>query len=204
NNALFSGDVAADGRWLGFGGWCGGRTSRPYPALLPDGSELGFSRGGDGALWYASFTPARVFTGWHSAGGGLAAGSGPAAAATGPGAVTAAVVGTNGAVYTRSLAGGGWGRWTGRGGGTSGDLAVSSPSTGVIEIDLRGGNGHLYSQRGTASTSGSWHDDGGVLAAGPFAAAVAGRVELYILAPASATFTRVRTTTTWGPWIRLP
>jgi stage II sporulation protein D len=204
NNALYSGDVAADGTWLGYRKWGGTLSSRPYPALLPDGSELVFYRGGDGALWYASFTATRVFTGLHSLGGGLLAGTGPGAAATGPGAVTVGLAGTTGTIYTRSLAGGVWGPWVRRSGGTAHDVAVSSPSAGAVEIDVRGSNGHLYSLRGTGSSFGGWHDDGGILAAGPFAAGVAGRVELYVLAPGPATYLRVRTGTTWGSWTRLP
>jgi SpoIID/LytB domain protein len=203
DSSLYSGDIAADGTWLGFHGWGGGLTSRPYPVLMPDGSELVFARGGDGALWYASWTPTRTFTGWHSLGGKLAAGAGPGAAATGPGAATVAVAVPTGAVYTRSLAGGVWGPWRSRGGATTGDVAASSPAAGVVELDLRGGNGHLYSVRGTNGAFGTWHDDGGVISAGPFAGAVPGRVELYALVPSGAAYIRVRTTT-WGAWTRLP
>jgi serine/threonine-protein kinase len=170
---------------------------------MPDGSELVFGRGGDGALWYASWAADRTFTGWHPLGGKLAAGAGPGAAATGPGAVTVAVAAANGVVYTRSMAGGVWGPWTGRGGGTTGDVAASSPATGVVELDVRGGNGHLYSVRGTGGAFGGWHDDGGVLSAGPFTGAVDGRVELYALVPGGAAYMRVRTTT-WGAWTKLP
>ena len=201
-NALYSGDVAADGTWLGFHRWGGGFSSRPYPVLMPDGSELVFGRGGDGALWYGSWTAARTFTGFHSLGGKLAAGVGPGAAATGPGAVTVAAVVSTGAIYTRSLAGGRWGPWTSRGGATTGDVAASSPSAGVLELDVRGGNGHLYSVRRSGGVFGSWHDDGGVISTGPFAAAVSGRVELYALAGSTA-YMRVRTSA-WNAWTKLP
>jgi hypothetical protein len=114
------------------------------------------------------------------------------------------VAGTNGAVYTRSLSAGSWRPWIKRGGGTATDVAVASQTTGTAEIDVRGTNGRLYSMRGTGTTFGGWHDDGGLLSAGPFSAGASGRVELYILGSNTATYLRVRTTTTWGAWTRLP
>ena len=75
--------------WTSYGGSI---SSRPSPAVLPDGSRYVVARGSDARLQYASWTAAGTFTGWHSLGGVLDP-AGPSVTATGPGGLVVAVVG---------------------------------------------------------------------------------------------------------------
>jgi len=206
-NQLYAAGVK-DGQWLGWTPKGGTATSRPYPVQLPDGSVDVFYRGGDGALWYGRWATTGAFLGFHSLGGGLAPGIGPAGAVTGTGRITVLVVGTNNSLYTRSYQGGAWGPYRSIGGVTHSDVAAASPAAGVLDIYLRGDTGTLFTRHAVGATWGGWQDAGGGIAAGPWANVLAdgtGRTEVWMTGTDGYMYVRVHTSAgAWGGWQRLP
>jgi stage II sporulation protein D len=203
-NQLYSAGIAASGAFLGWRRWGGAASTRPYPVVLADGSTLVFFRDTFGGLSYGSWNRAQSLTGWRRLGGALTAGAGPAAAVSGPGAVTVAVVGSSGAVYTRVHSAAGWAPWRSIGGAAAGDLAAAGLGAGIVELYVRApGTGSLRTAVLLGPAFSGWRERGGALAAGPFAAAAYGRVDIFALGASGGAYQRTRTST-WGPWLRLP
>ena len=204
-NRLYSGTYQG-GTWRGWTSYGGGTaTSRPYPAVLPDGTRYVFVRGGDGALWSVSWGADGTARGWQSLGGVLAA-AGPAAAGTGPGALTVAAVGTDRAVHLRSLTAGGWSGWRNIGGAASTDIALAAPAAGVLDVYLQAdGSQALQTRRAVNGAWGSWATVGGSLATGAWADLVGSdRTEIWYTGTDGAMYLRPRLGSGWGNLYKVP
>jgi hypothetical protein len=156
------------GSWTPLGGSI---TSQPAASISgPSVADYSvYARGGNGALWGRTHT-ASGWGGWHSLGGQLLAGPGPAAAyMTGNGPYTL-VVGTNQQLYAE---GPGVTAFSPAGGDTTSTPALAAiPSAQNQPAALigfeRGTDGAGYYHRFNASSPG-WQSMGGSLATGPAA-----------------------------------
>jgi SpoIID/LytB domain protein len=214
NDMLYTGYLQDDQTWYGkWHGWqrLGGTlASRPYPALLPNGTVLLFYKRPDGALGYATYRAGAVRS-WTNLGGHLA-GAPAAAANSQSGEVTVFIRGAGGGIYARSLVSGRWSSWIKLGGDTSGDLAASAPSWGVTDVYLRGAVSPyaLYTRRVTNGQWGPayahwgpWVKIGGSLATGPYASDV-GITTIWVLGTDHRAYLRQRQGNWWGPWTPFP
>ena len=95
---------------------------------------------------------------WHSLGGQLAAGTGPAVASWSAGRLDVFVEGTNGALYHKWYSGGAWSSWQNLGGKLTAspaatfDMSVLSPANSIW-VFVRGTDGAVWQKvwNGTAS-----------------------------------------------------
>ncbi len=159
-------------------------TAPPAAAVLPDGRNMVFARGADGAVWQA-IVDRHGRSPWRSL-GGLTVGA-PAATARAGGAVTVAVTGTNAQLYYRSLQGSTWTAWRSLGGTLSGSPAVTvMPDRQQLFAFARGPGDELFykvNNAGSAEWSG-WIGMGGVLASAPAVAAWApNALEVFVAGP---------------------
>ncbi len=207
DGALYSGAVRS-GQWLGWVAHGGTLTSRPSPMETPDGWLFVFYRGGDGALWYAQWSPTGAWRGFHSLGGQALAGPGPAATATGPGALAVAVIGANGTMYGASLGGGHWSPFRAIGdSGSRDEFTLTAPAAGVLDLYARSATNTLITRRSVNGAWGAWQEapGGGGIAGGPWADYVegGGRTEIHALGQDGRLYMRTRSTS-WGPYQPLP
>ena len=136
-------------------------------ALANNGSTMqAFGTGTDRQVWYR--TVAQNAAGWRSLGG---------TSLYSPAAVTAGTtayvmtVGSDGALWTRSDSGSGWGAWTSLGGRLTASPAVASLGSGHLRVFGRGGDNELWTREFTNGAWGAWTYLGGRITAAPVATA---------------------------------
>ena len=129
--------------WQSLGGKL---TSSPAATSPASGVIDVFVRGTDGALWEKTTTNGGAsFGNWVSIGGQVAANTGPGACSSGSGGLDVFVQGTNGALYhTSYTVGSGWSAWGFLGGGLTSSPAATSPSIGLMDVVVRGGDCAVY------------------------------------------------------------
>ena len=198
DNRLYLNRRAA-GRWSGWASMGGVLSARPGVAATGGRLDV-FARGSDGELYTKSQVGGREGD-WMSLGGLLATDSGPAASALGDGRVAVVVRGVNGALYQKSrTVGGSWTAWYSLAGQLLDDPAATSPATGALSVFVRGVNSHLYAKTYAGAWSG-WSDLGGLLGAGPAAAAApgSGRTDVVVQGPDGRLFHRTYAGS-WSGW----
>jgi len=170
------------GTWKSLGG---ALTSAPAAVSRSAGKIDVFVRGTDGALWTMSTTNGGTsWSNWSKIGGQLLAGTGPAAYAWGDARIGVFVTGTNKALYHISYdASGPWSGWQSLGGTLTSSPAATSPTSGVIDVYGRGGDGALYQKEYSSNAWGSWTSLGGQLASNTGPAACSwgpGRLDVFV------------------------
>ena len=163
------------GPWNSLGGVC---TSSP--AAVSWNTSLRFDvfvRGSDGAVWQKTYNNS-IWSPWHSLGGQLASGTGPAVALWSAGRLDVFAEGTNGALYHKWYANGAWSAWESLGGKLTASPAATSPLTEppgghVINVYVRGSDGAVW-QKSYKNGWSSWHSLGGQVVAGTGPAANGG------------------------------
>ena len=129
-----------------------------------------FVRGTDNALWSTTTTNnGTSWSSWHSLGGQLAAGTGPAACSWGAGRLDVFVQGTNGALYHKwsTNSGATWSGWQSLGGkltSSPGAGGATSNTTNNIQVFVRGTDGACWYKEWTGTAWSSWESLGGQLA----------------------------------------
>jgi len=123
----------------------GNLTSSPAATSPANGVIDVFASGTDGALWSKNTTNGGAsWTSWHSLGGQLASGTGPAACAQNANSLDVFIQGTGNALWHRSLQGSTWSAWGSLGGNLTSSPAATSPANGVIDVFARGTDGALW------------------------------------------------------------
>jgi hypothetical protein len=172
NGALWYTQYGNSSTWTSLGGlataspaavsW--GTASSPNSNLRIDV----FVRGTDGAVWQKYYNNT-VWSGWHSLGGQLASGTGPAVSSYSAGRLDVFAEGTNGALYHKWWNGKSWSGWQNLGGKLTASPAAVSPFTvGAIDVFVRGTDGAVWQKNwnGTVSAWSPWTSLGGQLAPG--------------------------------------
>ena len=129
--------------WKSLGGVL---TSSPAATSPSTGVIDVFVRGTDGALWSRTTTNGgATWSNWASLGGQLASGTGPAASSQGS-RLDVFVEGTNGALYQKTSTGS-WSGWQNLGGELTSSPAATSPTSGVIDVFVRGTDNAVWEIR---------------------------------------------------------
>ena len=81
---------------------------------------------------------------WHSLGGQLASGTGPAADAQNANSLDVFVQGTDNALWHKSLQGSAWSAWGSLGGNLTSSPAATSPANGLIDVFVRGSDSAIW------------------------------------------------------------
>jgi hypothetical protein len=121
-----------------------------------------FVRGSDGAVWQKYYNNS-VWSGWHSLGGQLASGTGPAVSSWSAGRLDVFAEGTNGVLYHKYWNGATWSGWESLGGSLTASPSATSPNNGVIDVFVRGTDGAVW-QKSFNNGWSSWKSLGGKLA----------------------------------------
>ena len=103
---------------------------------------------------------------WHSLGGQIPAGTGPAACSWGSGRLDVFVQGTDGALWHKWYTGTSWSGWESLGGSLTSSPAATSPASGLIDVFARGSDGALWYKDWNGAAWSSWHSLGGQIPAG--------------------------------------
>jgi peroxiredoxin len=123
----------------------GNLTSEPAATSPANGLIDVFARGTDGALWSKNTTNGGAsWSSWHSLGGQLASGAGPAADAQNVNSLDVFVQGTDHALWHKSLQGSAWSAWGSLGGNLTSSPAATSPANGLIDVFARGSDNGLW------------------------------------------------------------
>jgi len=175
-------DGASWGSWKSLGG---SLTSSPAAVSRSAGKIDVFVRGGDGALWSRYTTNGGAsWSNWSNIGGQLLAGTGPAAYAWGGARIGIVVTGANHALYHIWYdASGPWSGWQNLGGVLTSSPAATSPTSGVIDVSVRGGDGALWQREYKNNAWSSWASLGGKLASNTGPAACSwgpGRLDVFV------------------------
>ena len=140
-------------------------------------------RGGSGSLWSKSTTDGGAsWSGWNEIGGQLLDGTGPAAYTWGDGPIGWLVTGTSHALYHMWDDAAGRHGWENLGGYLTSSPGAAAPTSGVIDVFVRGGTGGLWQTEYNNGWSG-WTSLGGGIAPGTGPAACswgAGRVDVFV------------------------
>ena len=151
------------GVWSSLGGYM---TSDPAAVSQGAGKITVFVRGGEGALWSKYTTNGGTsWSTWSKIGGQLLAGTGPAAYAWGDARLGWVVTGNDHALWHMWKDSAGTHSWESLGGYLTASPAATSPSSGVIDVYGRGGNGALW-QKIFGLGWYSWTSLGGQIAPG--------------------------------------
>jgi C1A family cysteine protease len=133
-------DGTAWSAWHSLGGVL---TSSPAATSPGNGAIDVFVRGTDGAIWERTTTNGgATWSNWASLGGQLASGTGPAACSQGS-RLDVFAEGTNGALYQKTSTGS-WSGWISLGGALTSSPAATSPTSGVIDVFVRGTDGAVW------------------------------------------------------------
>ncbi len=133
-------DGTAWSAWHSLGG---ALTSSPAATSPGNGSIDVFVRGTDGAIWERTTTNGgTTWSNWASLGGQLASGTGPAASSQGS-RLDVFAEGTTGALYQKTSTGS-WSGWINLGGALTSSPAATSPTSGVIDVFVRGTDNALW------------------------------------------------------------
>ena len=132
-------------------------TSDPSAASPSSGQIAVFVRGNDSAIWEKTSTDGgSTWSGWHSLGGQIPAGTAPAACSWGSGRLDLFVQGTDGALWHKWYTGTSWSGWQSLGGKlTSSAAAATAPGSSRIDVFVRGTDGAIW-QRTTTNKGSSW------------------------------------------------
>jgi len=162
-----------------------------------------FVRGGDGGLWSRYTTDGGTsWSGWHSIGGQLLDGTGPTAYAWANDRIGWLVTGMNHALYHMWNDAAGTHGWEKLDGYLTSSPGATSPSSGVIDVFVRGGSGALW-QREYNNGWQSWTSLGGVLAPGTGPAACSwgsGRLDVFVEGMSGALYHQSYASATWSDW----
>jgi hypothetical protein len=145
-----------------------------------------FGTGTDRQVWTRQL--GRTNTGWQSLGGVSV--FGPAAVFSG-GTNHVFVVGGDGAVWTRSNGGGGWGGWSSLGGHFVTSPAAASLGNGHLRVFGTGADGALWTNEFAGGRWSGWYSLGGQLVAAPVATTYPayGQVEVSVMGTDGLTWT---------------
>ena len=141
--------------------WCGDN-----PNGLSQYKSLGFDKIVANLQTYYPPTSSASVSPWSSIGGQLASGTGPAVSTQNANSLDVFAIGTDNALWHKSMDGSAWSAWGSLGGTLTSSPAATSPASGVIDVFGRGGNGALYSKQYSGSAWGGWKKIGGQLASG--------------------------------------
>ena len=132
-------------------------TSSPAATSPGSGMITVDVRGGNGALWQCHLTTSEGLSTWVSFGGQISPGTGPAACTEGT-RLNVFVKGMNGALWHKT-----WplNSWENLGGTLTSSPAATSPSTGMIDVYVRGDDGYIW---GMTYYNGwtTWYNLGGI------------------------------------------
>ena len=148
----------------------GAITSKPGAADVDGTTYSVFARGADGAVWERDHS-ASAWGPWHSLGGQVLAGTGPAAAYTAAyGQTWAAVTGTDLGIWYLNLSGNiPQSGWASVGGRTNSGPGLTAPAGGTLAAFARGTDNAGFYNEITGGARG-WHSIGGRLTSGLAAA----------------------------------
>jgi len=133
-------DGTAWSAWHSLGGVL---TSSPAATSSGNGVIDVFVRGTDSAIWERTTTNGgATWSNWASLGGQLASGTGPAASSQGS-RLDVFAEGTTGALYQKTWTGS-WSGWISLGGAPTSSPAATSPTSGVIDVFVRGTDNALW------------------------------------------------------------
>jgi len=205
-------------RWNSTIGWSaweslgGVLTSSPGATSLGNGVMHVFVRGTDGALWGRYTTNGGTsWSNWYKIGGQLLSGTGPTAYEFGGSRTGVFVTGTNNALYhtwtdsSGSWSSGSWSSWQNVGGYLTSSPAAASPSTGLINVFVRGTDGALWERSATYGgvSWSAWSKIGGLLASGtgPTISADGNGLNVFVQGTNGALWWKHYTSGSgWGAW----
>ena len=141
DNALWHKHYQSGSGWSDWESLGGYLTSSPAAVSWGPGRIDVFVRGTDGALYHQGYNGA--WSGWESLGGQIAPNTGPAAGSWRLGRFDVFVDGMNGALYHQGY-NGAWSGWESLGGYLTSSPAAASPTSGVIDVFVRGGDSALW------------------------------------------------------------
>ena len=141
---------------------------------------------------------------WSKIGGQLASGTGPAADAQDANSINIFVQGTDHALWYSHWGGTKWSAWKSLGGVLTSSPAATSPTSGVLDVFVRGTNGGLYEKTSTngGSSWSAWTSLGGQIASGTGPAAYssgAGHLDVFVEGTNGALYHKSYTGT-WSGW----
>jgi peptidoglycan/xylan/chitin deacetylase (PgdA/CDA1 family) len=190
-------------------------TSSPAATSLGNGVVHVFVRGSDGALWGRYTTNGGAYwSNWYKIGGQLLNGTGPAAYEFGGSRTGVFVTGTNNALYhiwtdfSGSWSSSSWSSWQNVGGYLTSSPAAASPSSGVINVYVRGSDGALWERSATYGgvSWSTWSKVGGLLASGtgPTVCADGNGLNVFVQGTDGALWWKHYTSGSgWGAWLSL-
>ena len=158
------------------------RDRRPRRRVPTAGKITSFARGKRLPLVEVDHGWRRPWSDWSEIGGQLLDGTGPAAYAWGDGRIGWFVTGTNHALYHMWDDAAGRHGWENLGGYLTSSPGAAAPTSGVIDVFVRGGTGGLWQTEYNNGWSG-WTSLGGGIAPGTGPAACswgAGRVDVFV------------------------
>jgi len=204
DNALWYRHYQSGSGWSAWQSLGGRLTSAPAAASRSAGKIDVFVRGTDGALWSkATADGGTSWSNWYKIGGQLLAGTGPAAYEWGGARIGVFVTGTNKALYHISYdASGPWSSWQSLGGTLTSSPAATSPTSGVIDVYGRGGDGALWSREYKNNAWSSWSSLSGKLASGTGPAACSwgpGRLDVFVQGTNGALYQKSYNSA-WSGW----
>jgi len=141
--------------------WCGDN-----PNGLSQYKSLGFDKIVANLQTYYPPTSSASLSPWSSIGGQLVSGTGPAVSTQNANSLDVFAIGTDNALWHKSMDGSAWSAWHSLGGTLTSSPAATSPASGVIDVFGRGGNGALYSKQYSGTSWSNWYKIGGQLAPG--------------------------------------
>lgn len=188
--------------WSGWASLGGYLTSNPAVVSPHVGVIDAFVRGHDGALWSRYTTnEGTSWSNWYKIGGQLLAGTGPAAYAWGDARIGWLVTGTDHALYHMwNDSSTGMHGWEKLGGYLTSSPGATSPTSGVINVFVRGRDSALW-QREYNNGWSSWTSLGGKIGpgTGPAACSWPGRLDVFVEGKNGALYHRGYNGT-WSSW----
>jgi hypothetical protein len=186
----------ANSSWAPLGGVL---TSKPGAANVDATTYSVFARGSDGAVWERDHGGSQ-WDAWHSLGGQVLAGTGPAAAYTsGDGETWVAVTGTDHAVWYLNLASNipqnGWASLQGK---TNASPGLTAPAASSLAAFARGADNAGYYNEIIGGAQG-WHSIGGRLTSG-LAASSSNGTSVFGLGTDNQMYETNGTFPAFGPW----
>jgi len=184
----------------------GNVTSSPAATSRAPGYLDVFARGSNGALWSENTTNnGTSCNGWYQIGGQLAPGTGPAADARGTNSLDVFVQGTNQVLYYTHWNGATWSAWASLGGALTSSPAATSPTSGVIDVFVRGTDGAIWEKTTTngGSSWSNWASLGGQIASGAGPAASSwnpSRLDVFVEGTNGAMYQKTWTGSSWSGW----
>ena len=159
-------------------------TSDPVAASPGSGQIAVFVRGSDSAIWEKTTTNGgSTWSGWHSLGGQIPAGTSPAVCSWGSDRLDVFVQGTDGQLWHKWYIGTSWSGWQSLGGKlTSSAAATTALRSSRIDVFVRGTDGAVWYKDWNGAAWSGWHSLGGQIPVNTVPAACSwssGRVDLF-------------------------